>query len=76
VAYLSHPQCGAVDDTLTSVRDLLLALLHETVVTDGVASVPHLMAVPVAAGQTVMLQPGECHADGPDRTVEKMRAFR
>ena len=64
VAYLTIRNVGAVDDTLTSVSTPAanMPMLHETVVTDGVAAMPHLMAVPLAAGQTVMLQPGGMHA--------------
>lgn len=36
-------------------------MLHETVVMDGIASMPHAMAVPVPAGQTVALAPGGFH---------------
>ena len=36
-------------------------MLHETVVTDGIASMPHAMSVPVPAGQSVALAPGGYH---------------
>ncbi len=64
VAYLTIRNLGATDDTLTGVATpaAQMPMLHETVVVDGVASMPHLMAVPVAAGQTVLLQPGGMHA--------------
>ena len=36
-------------------------MLHETVVTDGIASMPHAISIPVPAGQTVELAPGGYH---------------
>ena len=36
-------------------------MLHETVVTDGIASMPHAMSIPVPAGQNVQLAPGGYH---------------
>ncbi len=34
-----------------------MPMLHQTVVTDGVASMPHAMSVPIPAGETVKLAP-------------------
>lgn len=33
-------------------------MLHESVVTDGIASMPHAMSIPVLAGQSINLAPG------------------
>ena len=38
-----------------------MPMLHESVVTDGVASMPHAMSIPVPAGKTVDLSPGGYH---------------
>ena len=38
-----------------------MPMLHETVVQDGIASMPHAMSVPVPAGQSVQLAPGGYH---------------
>jgi copper(I)-binding protein len=38
-----------------------MPMLHETVVTDGIASMPHAMSIPVPAGESVELAPGGYH---------------
>jgi copper(I)-binding protein len=62
--YLVVHNSGAKDDVLTGIATPMadMPMLHETVVKDGVASMTHVMAVPVAAGQTVTLAPGGLHA--------------
>ncbi|TRW96911.1 copper chaperone PCu(A)C [Paracoccus sp. M683] len=54
---------GGADDALTGIATPAAAMpmLHETVVTDGVASMPHAMSVPVPAGEIVKLAPGGYH---------------
>ena len=63
VVYLSIRNVGSTDDALIGVATPIagMPMLHETVVTDGVASMPHAMSVPVPAGQTVALAPGGFH---------------
>jgi len=63
VVYLSIRNTGSADDALIGVATPVagMPMLHETVVTDGVASMPHAMSVPVPAGQTVALAPGGFH---------------
>ena len=54
---------GGTDDALVGIATPAadMPMLHETVVTDGVASMPHAMSVSVPAGQTVELAPGGYH---------------
>lgn len=63
VFYVEITNAGSTDDALTGIATpaATMPMLHETVVTDGVASMPHAMSVPVPAGQTVMLAPGGYH---------------
>jgi copper(I)-binding protein len=63
VVYLSIRNTGSADDALIGVKTPIagMPMLHETVVTDGIASMPHAMSVPVPAGQTVALAPGGFH---------------
>jgi periplasmic copper chaperone A len=63
VVYLSIRNIGSTNDALIGVATPIagMPMLHETVVTDGVASMPHAMSVPVPAGQTVALAPGGFH---------------
>ena len=63
VVYLRIRNTGVVDDALIGVTTPIagMPMIHETVVTDGVASMPHAMSVPVPAGQTVELAPGGYH---------------
>lgn len=64
VVYLTIRNNGIVDDALVSIDTPVsgMPMLHETVVTDGVASMPHAMEVPVPADATVALEPGGYHA--------------
>ncbi len=63
VLYLEITNNGTADDALVGVTTPAagMPMLHETVVTDGVASMPHAASVPVPAGQTVALSPGGFH---------------
>lgn len=64
VVYLTIRNTGGSDDALTGLATPVagMPMLHETVITGGVASMPHAMSVPVPAGQTVALEPGGFHA--------------
>jgi len=61
--YVTIRNTGATDDTLTAITTPVSdkPMLHETVVKDGVASMPHAMAIPVPAGSTMALEPGGYH---------------
>ena len=63
VFYVSISNAGGADDALVGISTPAagMPMLHETVVTDGVASMPHAMSVSVPAGQTVELAPGGYH---------------
>ena len=63
VFYVSISNAGASDDALVGISTLAaqMPMLHETVVKDGVASMPHAMSIPVPAGQSVQLSPGGYH---------------
>lgn len=63
VFYVKITNAGAADDALTGIATPVAGrpMLHQTVVTDGVASMPHAMSVPVLAGQTTQLAPGGFH---------------
>lgn len=63
VFYVEITNTGSADDALVGIATPVadMPMLHETVVTDGVASMPHAMSVPVPAGQTVALAPGGFH---------------
>lgn len=63
VFYVEITNAGAADDALTGIASPAAAMpmLHETVVTDGVATMPHAMSVPVLSGQTTELAPGGYH---------------
>ncbi|AUH65305.1 copper chaperone PCu(A)C [Paracoccus zhejiangensis] len=63
VFYVAITNAGAQDDALTGITTpaAAMAMLHETVVKDGVASMPHAMRVQVPAGQTTELAPGGYH---------------
>jgi periplasmic copper chaperone A len=79
VVYLSIRNTGSADDALIGVTTPIagMPMLHETVVTDGVASMPHAMSVPVPAGQTVALAPGGFHGMlmGLTQALEKGDSF-
>ncbi|MBA4782148.1 MAG: copper chaperone PCu(A)C [Rhizobiales bacterium] len=63
VFYVEITNSGDTDDALVSIATPAagMPMLHESVVTDGVASMPHAMSIPVAAGQSVALAPGGYH---------------
>lgn len=63
VFYVEIANAGADDDALTGISTpaASMPMLHETVVTNGVASMPHAMSVPVLAGQSTELAPGGYH---------------
>ncbi|MBM3603233.1 MAG: copper chaperone PCu(A)C [Alphaproteobacteria bacterium] len=63
VVYLTIRNAGTEDDALVSIDTPIsgMPMLHETVVTDGIASMPHAMEVPVPADATVALEPGGYH---------------
>lgn len=63
VFYVEIVNDGAGDDALTGISTPVagMPMLHETVIRDGVASMPHAMSVPVPAGETVRLAPGGYH---------------
>ena len=64
VVYLTIRNDGETDDALIGITTPVagMPMIHETVDTDGVVSMPHVMEVPVAAGETVALEPGGYHA--------------
>ena len=79
VVYLTIRNTGAADDVLTGITTPAadMPMLHETVVTDGIASMPHVMSVPVPAGGTIALEPGGFHAMlmGLTQVLEKGATF-
>lgn len=64
VVYLTVENAGVEDDALVGLSTPVasMPMLHETVVEDGVATMPHAMAVPIPAGGTAALAPGGFHA--------------
>ncbi len=63
VFYVEVTNKGSADDALIGIKTPIasMPMLHETVVTDGVASMPHAMSVGVPAGATTELTPGGFH---------------
>lgn len=63
VFYVEITNNGSADDALISITTPAanMPMLHETVVADGIASMPHAMSIPVPAGETVALSPGGYH---------------
>jgi copper(I)-binding protein len=63
VFYVEIKNNGSADDALVGITTSAagMPMLHETVVTDGIASMPHAMSIPVPAGQNVQLAPGGYH---------------
>lgn len=63
VFYAEIANAGSQDDALVAISTPVaqMPMLHETVVRDGVASMPHAMSVPVPAGGSVGLAPGGFH---------------
>ncbi|WCR09836.1 copper chaperone PCu(A)C [Paracoccus stylophorae] len=71
VVYVTIRNDGVEDDTLTGIATPAAAMpmLHESVMEDGIATMPHVMAIPVPAGATVALEPGGLHAMLMDLTA-------
>ena len=63
VFYVEIKNTGTSDDALVGIATPAadMPMLHETVVQDGIASMPHAMSIPVPAGQSVLLAPGGYH---------------
>ncbi len=63
VFYVEITNNGSADDALVGIKTSAagMPMLHETVVTDGIASMPHAMSIPVPADQNVQLAPGGYH---------------
>ncbi|MDP3193818.1 copper chaperone PCu(A)C [Tabrizicola sp.] len=63
VFYVEITNAGSVDDALIGIATPAagMPMLHETVVKDGIASMPHAMSIPVPADQNVQLSPGGYH---------------
>lgn len=63
VFYVGITNAGSADDALIGIATPAagMPMLHETVVQDGIASMPHAMSIPVPAGQSVQLSPGGYH---------------
>ncbi|MGA0542533.1 copper chaperone PCu(A)C [Neotabrizicola sp. VNH66] len=63
VFYVEITNGGSTDDALIGITTptATMPMLHETVVTDGIASMPHAMSIPVPAGEIVALSPGGYH---------------
>ncbi|MBA3909931.1 MAG: hypothetical protein C0524_08585 [Rhodobacter sp.] len=63
VFYVVITNTGSTDDALLGIASPVagMPMLHETVIQDGVASMPHAMSIPVPAGQSVQLSPGGYH---------------
>lgn len=61
--YVEIANNGATDDALIGITTPAAGkpMLHQTVVKDGIASMPHAMSIAVPAGQTVELAPGGYH---------------
>ena len=71
VFYVEVSNLGTEPDALVGIATPIagMPMLHETVVTDGVASMPHAMAVPLPPGETVRLAPGVYHGMLMDLTA-------
>jgi copper(I)-binding protein len=63
VFYVTIQNNGSTDDRLTGIETPVAAMpmLHETVLMDGVASMPHAAAIDIPAGETINLAPGGYH---------------
>ncbi|MES2667823.1 MAG: copper chaperone PCu(A)C [Pseudomonadota bacterium] len=71
IFYVSIRNAGTTDDALVAISTPASGgpMLHETVVTDGIASMPHAKSIPVPAGQDVQLAPGGYHGMLMDLTA-------
>lgn len=63
VFYVTIQNTGGTDDRLTGIETSVagMPMLHETVMKDGIASMPHATAINIPAGKTVTLAPGGYH---------------
>lgn len=63
ILYMTIRNAGSTDDALVGLSTPAAAqpMLHETVVENGVATMPHASTIPIQAGETVALQPGGYH---------------
>ena len=63
VFYVTIQNTGSTDDRLTGIETPVagMPMLHETVMTEGVASMPHAAAIDIPAGETISLAPGGFH---------------
>lgn len=63
VFYVEIRNNGGSDDRLMGIETPIagMPMLHQTVIQDGVAAMPHAEAVEVPAGKTVALAPGGYH---------------
>lgn len=63
VFYVAITNAGSSDDALIGIATpaASMPMLHQTVVNEGIASMPHAMSIPIAAGQSVQLAPGGYH---------------
>ena len=61
--YVEIRNDGEADDRLVGIETLVagMPMLHQTVIQDGLATMPHVEAVDVPAGETVSLSPGGYH---------------
>ena len=79
VFYVEITNTGSTDDALVGIATPAagMPMLHETVVQDGIASMPHAMSIPVPAGQSVQLSPGGYHGMlmGLTQALEKGDSF-
>jgi periplasmic copper chaperone A len=57
VFYVEITNTGSTDDALVGIATPAagMPMLHETVVQDGIASMPHAMSIPVPAGQGMLM---------------------
>jgi periplasmic copper chaperone A len=79
VFYVEITNKGSADDALIGIATPAAGMptLHEAVVANGVASMPHAMSIPVPAGQTAELRPGGYHGMlmGLTETLEEGASF-
>jgi periplasmic copper chaperone A len=61
--YVTITNDGTVDDALMSIETSVarMSMMHQTVVEDGIAKMPHAASIPLPAGETVFLEPGGLH---------------
>lgn len=69
--YIEIRSGGAGDEALTGIATPAagMSMLHEAVVKDCIASMPHAARIPVPAGQAVKLEPGGYHGMLMDLTA-------